>query len=118
MNFVFTKGDSIYIHSEEALKSAINNNKIEKYNKLPLLKVGDFVICCEREEGLDPHNNLRSYSSSSWRKGKMFVVGTVVVHRGIYYVCGNSAKGGVYVSGIRYATDEEIENYKKINNLV
>lgn len=111
--FVFARrNDTGYIADEDLLKKEINSNRITEYDKLPLVKVGDYVICCHRKSSIDPYNNARQFDSSSWKADKIVKVDNVVLENHIYYVCGRNARGGIYCSGVRFMTPEEIKTYE------
>lgn len=102
-----------YLKDEEDLKIAINLNTINKYKKIPLLKVGDFVTCCHIDDSIEPDSYRRgSYNDYSWEEEKTIQINKVGINRNVYYIMGSNAEAGVYVAGVRFATEKEIETFK------
>lgn len=114
MDFIFTNDVPHYLSDEEKIKEQINLNNINQYSKIPRIKVGDYITCCDREYSIDPNNFRHSYSRYSWELGKVVKVGSVDVDTHVYYIMSEiNAPRGIYANGIRFATKEEIKEYQR-----
>lgn len=60
-----------YILNKSSLVNHIQRNEpIESYYKISILKVGDYVTCCNKNESLDPHNIVDDPCIGGWELGK------------------------------------------------
>lgn len=103
------------IDNEKDLIDAIQTGKIKNYTKFPMLKKGDWVTCCKLKNSLlSGFKRLEKLGAAGYKEGLTFkitelrIFGTEVIAMGA--VGGN----GVYMEHLRFATEEEIKNFKNI----
>lgn len=114
MDFIFANAVPKYLSDEEKIKEQINLNNIHQYSKIPRIKVGDYITCCNREYSINPTDFTHNYSRYSWELGKIVKVDSVGLDNHVYYIMSEvNAPRGIYANGIRFATKEEIKEYQR-----
>jgi len=118
MKYHFIKKDGceginkVILDNESLIHKAINENRISDYIKAPIIKVGDYLTCCDPKDSLvgEKHN----HQGHGFKLGLTFKINRIDHHRNHIVYWGAYKTHGVYQNEIRLATEKEIKKLKKI----
>lgn len=104
------------VRNKKDIEYVIQQNLLNKYDKVHIPKIGEYVVCCDIEESLHP-DSITGIKSINWKKNLMLKVSRRIGIGSTYAIYGKNKNSrdekGFYLSTVRMATQEEIKNYIK-----